>query len=213
MSNTDYEFVGQLWVRCLYILNGRTSKDSSPTGPRKKMKLRITTFVVIATFSILDCYADSNKDKQADALMLALPVSAYLLTLNKQDRQGAWALTKSLGLAAASTLALNSIIDKDAPNGSSQHAFPSGHATIAFGSAAFIQRRYGWRPGIPAYLVAAYVGWLRVATDDHDTADTVGGTAVGIISSYLLTKPFDDDVRVSAWSDGKSAGLQIQIRW
>ena len=187
MSNIDYESVG--------------------------MNLRITTFVVITTFSSLDCHAYSNKDKQADALMLALPVSAYLLTLNKQDRQGAWALTKSLGLAAASTLALNSIIDKDAPNGSSQHAFPSGHATIAFGSAAFIQRRYGWRPGIPAYLVAAYVGWLRVATDDHDTADIVGGTAVGIISSYWLTKPFDDDVRVSAWSDGKSAGLQIQFRW
>ena len=145
--------------------------------------------------------------------MLALPVSAYLLTLNKQDKQGAWSLTKSLGLAATTTLALNSIIDKDAPNGNSYHAFPSGHATVAFSSAAFIQRRYGWRPGIPAYLAAAYVGWLRVATDDHDSADIAAGTAVGIISSYLLTQPFDDDVRVSAWSDGKSAGLQIQFRW
>ncbi len=187
MSNIDYESVG--------------------------MNLRITTFVVITTFSSLDCHAYSNKDKQADALMLALPVSAYLLTLSKQDRQGAWALTKSLGLTAASTLALNSIIDKDAPNGSSQHAFPSGHTTIAFSSAAFIQRRYGWRPGIPAYLVAAYAGWLRVETDDHDTADVVGGMAIGIISSYLLTEPLDEDVRVAAWSDGKSAGLQIQFRW
>lgn len=175
--------------------------------------IRITCFAVIATFSSLVCHADTNKDKQADALMLALPVSAYLLTLNKQDRQGAWALVKSLGLSATSTLALNSIIDEDAPNGSSDHAFPSGHAAIAFGSAAFIQRRYGWRPGIPAYLVAAYVGWLRVETDDHDTADIIGGAAVGIISSYLLTKRFDDDVRVSAWSDGKSTGLQIQVRW
>lgn len=157
--------------------------------------------------------ADADKDTQADVLMLALPASAYLLTLNKQDRQGAWALAKSLGLSAAGTLVLNSIIDKDAPNGSSSHAFPSGHAAIAFGSAAFIQRRYGWRPGIPAYLVAAYVGWLRIETDDHDTADIIGGTAVGIISSYLLTKPFDDNVRASAWTDGKSAGLQIQVRW
>lgn len=94
-----------------------------------------------------------------------------------------------------------------------KHAFPSGHAAIAFGSAAFIQRRYGWHPGIPAYLVAAYVGWLRIETDDHDAADVIGGTAVGIISSYLLTKPFTDNVRASAWTDGKSAGLQIQVRW
>ena len=177
------------------------------------MELRIKLFVVIATCSSVDCHADSSQDKQADVLMLALPMSAYLLTLHKDDKQGAWALTKSLGVSAASALVLNSIIDKNARNGSSRHAFPSGHATIAFASAAFIQRRYGWRPGIPAYLVAAYAGWLRVETDDHDTADVVGGMAVGIISSYLLTKPLDDDVRVAAWSDGKSAGLQIQFRW
>lgn len=180
---------------------------------RTNIDLRFSLVVVIATFSSLVCHADTNKDTQADVLMLALPAGAYLLTLNKQDRQGAWALTKSLGLSTASTLALNALVDKDAPNDSSNHAFPSGHATIAFSSAAFIQRRYGWRPGMPAYLVAAYVGWLRVETDDHDSADIIGGAAIGVISSYLLTKSFDDDVRVSAWSDGKSARLQIQVRW
>jgi len=157
--------------------------------------------------------ANADKDKRADVLMLALPASAYLLTLNKHDKQGAWALTKSLGLSAAGTLALNSIIDKDSPNGSGSDAFPSGHAAIAFGSAAFIQKRYGWRPGILAYFVASYVGWLRVETDDHDNADVVAGAAVGILSSYLLTRAFDDNVRASAWADGKSAGLQIQVRW
>ena len=177
------------------------------------MKLQFTIFVVIATLTSWVCHAATDKDKQADILMLALPASAYLLTLNKQDEQGAWALTKSLGLSAVSTLVLNSIIEKDSPNGSSSDAFPSGHAAIAFGSAAFIQKRYGWRPGIPAYVVASYVGWLRVETDDHDNADVVVGAAVGIISSYLLTKAFDDNIRASAWADGKSAGLQIQVRW
>jgi hypothetical protein len=52
-----------------------------------------------------------------------------------------------------------------------------------------------------------------VETDDHDNADVLAGAAVGIISSYLLTKAFDDNVRASAWSDGASAGLQIQVRW
>ena len=177
------------------------------------MKLRFMIFAVIATVSSRVCHADIDKDQQADILMLALPASAYLLTLNKQDEQGAWTLAKSLGLAAVSTLALNSIIDKDSPNGSSSDAFPSGHAAIAFSSAAFIQKRYGWRPGIPAYAVAAYVGWLRVETDDHDNADVLAGAAVGIISSYLLTRAFDDNVRASAWADSKSARLQIQVRF
>jgi membrane-associated phospholipid phosphatase len=177
------------------------------------MKLQNVVIVVIAALSCRVCHADTDQDKQADILMLALPASAYLLTLSKQDEQGAWSLTKSLGLAAVSTLALNSLIDKDSPNGSSSDAFPSGHAAIAFSSAAYIQKRYGWRPGIPAYAVAAYVGWLRVETDDHDNADVLAGAAVGIVSSYLLTKAFDDNVRASAWSDGASAGLQIQVRW
>jgi len=175
--------------------------------------LRYLIIFLIAVIGSPECYAGSSKDKQADVLMLALPATAYLLTLNKKDKPGAWALTKSLGVSAVTTLALNSLIDKDAPNGSSQDAFPSGHTAIAFSSAAFVQRRYGWRPGIPAYLAASYVGWLRVETDDHDAADVLGGMAVGILSSYLLTKPFGDDVSVAAWSDGKSAGLRLQIQW
>ena len=177
------------------------------------MRIHHAIFVVVAIFSDGACHAGADKDKQADILMVALPASAYLLTLYKDDKQGAWALTKSLGLVAVSTLALNSVIDKDSPNGESSNAFPSGHTAIAFGSAAFIQKRYGWGPGIPAYLVASYTGWLRVQTDDHDVADVVGGAAIGILSSYLLTKAFDDNVRASAWFDSKSVGLQVQVRW
>ena len=176
------------------------------------MRFQISLFVVIATLAAYPCHA-SDKDKQADILMLALPASAYLLTWSEQDEDGAWSLTRSLGLSALSTLALNSVIDKDSPNGKSDDAFPSGHSTIAFSSAAFIQKRYGWKKGIPAYLVASYVGWLRVETDDHDYADVLGGAAVGIISSYLFTEPFGDNVRATAWTDGNSAGLQIQVRW
>ena len=158
-------------------------------------------------------HAGSGKENQADVLMIALPAAAYLVTLDRKDRPGAWSLTKSLGVSAATTLALNALIDKDSPNGDSAHAFPSGHTTIAFSSAAFVQRRYGWRPGIPAYLAASYVGWLRVDTDDHDAADVLGGAAVGILSSWLLTKPFGDDFQVSAWGGAKAAGIRLRYRW
>ena len=170
-------------------------------------------FTIAGLFVSQYALADSNKDKQADVLMLALPATAYLLTWNKKDEPGAWALTRSLGAATLSTLALNALIDKDSPNGSSSDAFPSGHTSIAFSSAAFIQRRYGWRPGIPAYLAASYVGYLRVETDDHDTGDVLGGMAVGILSSYLLTQPLGENVQVSAWSVGNGGGISLQYRW
>jgi membrane-associated phospholipid phosphatase len=177
------------------------------------MKFQFISLVVIVMFGSRVCYAGSDKDRQADILMVALPASAYLLTLYKEDEPGAWMLVRSLGLSAISTLALNSVIEKDSPNGSSDDAFPSGHTAIAFGAAGFIQKRYGWRSGIPAYVVASYVGWLREATDDHDSADVIGGAAVGILSSYLLTQSFNENVQASVWSDGRSAGLQIQVRW
>jgi len=50
-------------------------------------------------------------------------------------------------------------------------------------------------------------------TGDHDAADVIGGAAIGILSSYLLTQRFNDNVQASAWADGNSAGLQIQVRW
>lgn len=170
--------------------------------------------VLLVTLLLLasaPCRAD--KDQQADILMLALPASAYALTLMEDDDDGSWALSKSLGVSAIGTLALNALIDKDSPNGKSDDAFPSGHATIAFSSAAFIQRRYGWKKGIPAYLVASYTGWLRVETDDHDYTDVLGGAAIGILSSYLFTDRFHENIEASAWSDGKSLGLQFEFRW
>jgi membrane-associated phospholipid phosphatase len=170
-------------------------------------------FVIGITLGSWCPLAIADKDEQADVLAVALPASAYLLSLKEQDNDGAWSLTKSLGLTALATLALNSIIDKDSPNGSSSDAFPSGHTSIAFSSAAYIQRRYGWRPGIPAYLVATYVGRLRMETDDHDAADVIGGAAVGIVSSYLLTKPFKENAKISAWADGDSVGVNVQLQW
>ena len=157
--------------------------------------------------------ARADKETQADILTLALPASAYLMTRNRDDTAGAWALTKSLGLSAATTLALNAIIDKDSPNGSSTDAFPSGHSTIAFSSAAYLQRRYGWRSGVPAYVIAGYVGYLRVDTDDHDVTDVIGGAAVGILSSYLMTRPYGENFQASMWTDGESAGVWFQLRW
>ena len=174
---------------------------------------RVTRLLWFVPLLLISATCRADKDQQADVLMLALPASAYVLTLVEDDDEGAWQLTKSLGAAALATLALNALIEDDAPNGSSDDAFPSGHATIAFGTAAFIQRRYGWKRGLPAYLVASYTGWLRVETDDHDYTDVLGGAAVGILASYLLTDRFADNVRASAWSDGQALGLRVDIRW
>ncbi len=156
---------------------------------------------------------ENSLNAQADLLTAGLPIAAFALTALKKDKQGAWALTKSLTLTVAGTLTLNSVIDKDTPNGDANDAFPSGHSAISFSSAAFIQRRYGWRTGIPAYAAAGYVGWLRVKANEHDWADVVGGAALGIASSVLFTKRWSETVAVSPWIGPAGAGIVVQARW
>lgn len=173
----------------------------------------LTLLAVTAFGASSPASADIDKDAQSDILMVGLPASAYLVTLSRKDRDGAWDLSKTLAATAASTLLLNALIEKDSPNGESSDAFPSGHTSIAFGSAAFLQKRYGWKTGVPAYAVAAYVGWLRVDTDNHDAADVLGGAAVGILSAHLLTRALDENVQVSAWSRGDAIGVQVRYQW
>jgi len=174
---------------------------------------RLTTLIVLAIMPAFALAGDSSRNTQADVLAIGLPIAAYTLTGLKRDKQGAWQATKSLGLTVAGTLALNALIDKDTPTGDDDDAFPSGHSAIAFSSAAFMQRRYGWRTGLPAYAVASYVGWLRVKTDEHDWTDVLGGAALGITSSILFTNRWSDKVALTPWIDPHGAGLVVSARW
>jgi membrane-associated phospholipid phosphatase len=80
-------------------------------------------------------------------------------------------------------------IDAERPNGG-DHSFPSGHTSTSFASAEFIRGRYGWSYGIPAYVVASFVGYSRVESKQHHTRDVIAGAVIGIGSSYLFTTPY-----------------------
>jgi len=174
---------------------------------------RLTTLTVLAILPALAWAGDSSRNTQADMLAIGLPIAAYTLTGLKKDKEGAWEMTKSLGLTVAGTLALNALIDKETPTGDADDAFPSGHSAIVFSSAAFIQRRYGWRTGLPAYAIAGYVGWLRVKTDEHDWIDVLGGAALGIASSTLFTQRWSNRVTLSPWIGPDSAGIAVHASW
>lgn len=66
-------------------------------------------------------------------------------------------------------------------------SFPSGHTAAAFASATVLQRHFGWKVGIPAYGVAAYVAASRVQMERHYVSDVVFGAAVGIVAGRSVT--------------------------
>lgn len=119
-----------------------------------------------------------------------LPVAGLTAILVQKDwqglKQGVFAGITTLGV----TYALKYAVKKERPDRSDNHSFPSMHTSVSFTAASFIQRRYGWKWGVPAYVVSTYVGWSRVYGKKHDWWDVAAGAAIGIGSSYIFTRPF-----------------------
>jgi membrane-associated phospholipid phosphatase len=140
---------------------------------------------------------------------VVLPAGAAVGALIIQDHQG----LGQLALAYASTMAvvyiLKPAIDRTRPDGGGQ-SFPSGHAASAFAGAAFLQRRYGWRFGIPAYALATYVGWSRVQADRHHPSDVVASVAIGIGANLVFTRR---RAPVSLAIEPSRAAIHVSIAW
>jgi membrane-associated phospholipid phosphatase len=124
-----------------------------------------------------------------DAMAYVLPAAAVGLTAYFKDGEGAWELAESVGITMAVTVGLKYGIHSRRPNGK-PHSFPSGHAAITFSSAEFMRKRYGWEYGVPAYIIASFVGYSRVRAHVHYSRDVVTGAAIGVATTFLLSKPY-----------------------
>ncbi|MDE6007456.1 MAG: phosphatase PAP2 family protein [Muribaculaceae bacterium] len=148
-----------------------------------------------------------------DVLLVALPTGALVKTLVEKDWKGLLMGVESAAVTTAVTYILKYSISERRPDGSDWHSFPSGHTSATFATAAFLQRRYGWAWGAPAYALAAYVGWGRCFAKRHHWYDVLAGAAIGAGSAYIFTKPFarKHNLQISPVSDGKSFGIYASL--
>lgn len=132
---------------------------------------------------------DSFIENAGDGTLFFIPASALATTLIVKDYEGSWQFTKSAALNVAVTGVAKVLINKERPFQGGDYAFPSGHTSIAFQSASFFHRRYGFKYSIPAYLLAGYTGFSRVHATRHDSWDVLAGAVVGIGSTWFFTTP------------------------
>jgi membrane-associated phospholipid phosphatase len=78
--------------------------------------------------------------------------------------------------------------------------------------AAFLQRRYGWSYGVPAYAVATFVAYSRVESKRHWTSDVIAGGAIGIATNLVFTHKWSRVV-VQPSVVPRGAELTFEIRW
>ncbi|MEM1258438.1 MAG: phosphatase PAP2 family protein [Bacteroidota bacterium] len=158
----------------------------------------ITIIVGLVHFSVLaqqPLTANEQWHKNTgDALVVSLPVLALGSTfIWKDGQEGTYQFSKALTSTLALSYGLKFLVEKERPNGENNLSFPSAHTSVAFASAAFVQKRYGWEYGIPAYALATYVGYTRIQANKHDGWDVLAGAAIGTGMSYLFTKTYKKD--------------------
>lgn len=143
----------------------------------------------------------------------ALVVAALGIPAIEGDWQGDLQAGGSMGAALLLSEGLKLTFPERRPDGSDRKSFPSGHASVSFAAAASLQNRYGWQVGLPAQLVAAFVGVSRVEARKHHWYDVVAGAAIGETSGFLITSKRDEDVRILPWADSHGGGAALTMRF
>ena len=172
---------------------------------------------ILFFFAFLFCFSNAKAQNKTittsgDILQIAIPAVAFSSTFiwNDDNTKPTWQFIKGYGSGLILQQALKHIVLEKRPDGSDNYSFPSGHTTSAFSGAAFIQQRYGWKYGIPSYILASHVGYTRVQAQKHYPWDVLGGAVIGIGTSYLFTKPYSKkkvDVSLNRMDGGYTIGF------
>ncbi len=167
-------------------------------------------FLIAAQWTLLNggtASAADGVETAGDILQFAIPATAAGLTLTHRDGQGAFQLGESIAVTVGVTYALKYTINAPRPDGGGQ-SMPSGHTSLAFTGAEFMRKRYGWEYGVPAYAAASFVAYSRVEARRHHVRDVVAGAGIGILSSYIFTRPYKG-WNLSIEGDTKSFGIRL----
>ena len=122
-------------------------------------------------------------------------------------------IVRSQILSQVYVQAIKFAAQRERPDASNHYSFPSGHSASAFATAGVLQRHYGWKLGVPAFVVAGYVATARVHDNHHYLSDVIFGGAMGIAAErtvMLHAGRYDLAVAPSATREG--AGVRVLVR-
>lgn len=112
-------------------------------------------------------------------------------------------------------------VRRERPDGSDTLSFPSGHTSTAFSLAAVADRHYGWKIGVPAYVLASGIGLSRIQSNRHHLSDVLAGATLGLIVGRTVTRVDGEPsarkrlVSVGPATDarGQGIGLGVSASW
>lgn len=157
--------------------------------------------------------SDKGWDDAGTVAKNALVVAAFGVPAVQGDWEGVLEAGGSIGGTILITQGLKEAFPSHRPDGSDNKSFPSGHTSTSFAAAATLHNRYGWEAGLPAYVVASFVGLSRVEARKHRVGDVLVGAAIGTATGHLVTTKANDRVRIFPWGSTNSAGVDVSFRF
>ena len=137
------------------------------------------------------------------AILVAGLFTAGRLVENERFRAMSYDLAEAAVVNGVYTQVLKLAVRRERPDGSNNQSFPSGHSSNAFVLATVVERHYGWKVGLPAYVLAAAVGYSRIVRDKHYLSDVLAGATLGVIVGHAVVRgnggPVPESARRSAY--------------
>jgi membrane-associated phospholipid phosphatase len=182
------------------------------------MRFPVSSILVATSLAVTPVTAHAKNEKAwgtaSDVGVAALSIAALGVPIVKGDKQGAFQAAGSIGASALVTTGLKEAFPELRPDGSDRKSFPSGHTSTAFAAAASLFNRQGASAGIPAMVVASFVGLARVQADKHHWYDVVVGAGIGTASGFLITNRHSErQALIMPWGDSKSGGVSVAMRF
>jgi len=130
-----------------------------------------------------------------DILDGVVPLTGLVVAYLKDDTEGQKQWLRNISVNQGLTWSLWPIFNQtslgERPNGDPRNSFPSGHVSLAMSGATFLDRRYGWKWGVPAYAASAYIAYVRVDEDKHHWRDVIASGVLSYGVAMLFVTPED----------------------
>jgi len=147
----------------------------------------------------------------------------YYITANNKNetsKQRSLAMIRALGVTNITTIILKGITNTHTPNGKPL-AWPSGHTASSFCVASVLDEFYGPKVGVPAYLLAGFVGYRMMDSSDHWASDVLFGGVLGYVIGHSVggehkkveLAGFDVQPLVGTQSGRAAAGVLLTKRF
>jgi membrane-associated phospholipid phosphatase len=141
------------------------------------------------------------------------------LARDQRFRDATYDIAEVTLVAVTYTTALKYATQRPRPDGSDKLSFPSGHTSNAFAWATVGAHYYGWKLGVPGYLLAGLIGVSRMEIRAHHLSDVLAGAGIGYIVGRTAVRrdgeplPGKPRVRLAPGLDpqGSGAGLVLTV--